>query len=63
MIDAMTSENICQIIVYGENTIKYSLTTSMSNLSNDNTLFEINYSLLWYNWYYMLLKYMKHDTL
>ena len=45
VIDAITSENICQIIVYGDNTVKYSSTTSISNLSNDNTLFEINYSL------------------
>ena len=45
VIDATTSENICQSIVYGDNTVKYSSTTLMSNLSNDNTSFEINYSL------------------
>ena len=41
----MASQNICQIMVYGDNTIKYCSTTSMSNLCNDNTIFEINYSL------------------
>jgi hypothetical protein len=45
VIDAITSQQVCEIIVYGNNTIKYSSTTNMINLPTDNTLYEINYNL------------------
>jgi hypothetical protein len=45
VIDAINSQQICEIIVNGNNTIKYSSTVNINNLPTDDTLYKINYNI------------------